>query len=64
MKNTILALLFTFTTSTICNAQKTEFEKVFGGYLQTQNGNINAIGALVKAIEFYFDTLKFMKKAT
>ena len=63
MKNTILTLIFALTTITICNAQKIEIEKVFGGYQYTQNGNKITINELVKAMESNSEALVFMKKA-
>jgi outer membrane lipoprotein SlyB len=63
MKNTILTLILALTTVTICNAQKIEIEKVFGGYQYTQNGNKLSMGELVKAMESNSEALIFMKKA-
>ena len=63
MKKTILIFILTLTTITICNAQKIEMKKVFGGYQYTQNGNQMTMGKLVKVMESNSEALKFMKKA-
>ena len=63
MKKTILTLILALTTITICNAQKIEMKKVFGGYQYTQNGNRMTMGKLVTAMESNSEALKFMKKA-
>jgi outer membrane lipoprotein SlyB len=63
MKNTILTLILALTTITICNAQKIEITKVFGGYHYTQNGNKMTMSKLVKVMESNSDALKFIKKA-
>jgi outer membrane lipoprotein SlyB len=63
MKKTILTLILALATITICNAQKIEMKKVFGGYQYTQDGNQMTMGKLVKAMESNSEALKFMKKA-
>ena len=63
MKKTILTLILALATMTICNAQKIEMKKVFGGYHYTQNGNRMTMGKLVNAMESNSEALKFMKKA-
>ncbi|CAA0234271.1 hypothetical protein [Tenacibaculum maritimum] len=63
MKKTILVFILTLTTITICNAQKIEMKKVFGGYQYTQNGNRMTMGKLVKVMKSNSEALKFMKKA-
>jgi outer membrane lipoprotein SlyB len=63
MTNTILTLILAFAVTTICNAQKIEIKKVFGGHQYTQNENRMTMGALVKAMESNSDALEFMKKA-
>lgn len=63
MKKIILTLMIGLATMTICNAQKIEMKKVFGGYQYTQDGNKMTMGKLVKVMESNSDALKFMKKA-
>ena len=61
MKKTIVIFILTLTTITICNAQKIEIKKVFGGYQYSQNGNRMTMGKLIKVMESNSEALKFMK---
>ncbi len=63
MKKTIVIFILTLTTITICNAQKIEIKKVFGGYQYSQNGNRMTMGKLIKVMESNSEALKFMKRA-
>lgn len=45
--------------SIICNAQKIEIEKVFGGYKYTQNGKEMTMGNLVSTMESNSKALEF-----
>ena len=63
MKKTILTLIFALATMTLCNAQKIEMEKVFGGYKYTQNGNQMTMKDLVKTMESNQQAFDLIKKA-
>ena len=63
MKKTILTLIFALTTIIVCNAQKIEMEKVFGGYKYTQNGNQMTMKDLVKTMESNQEAFDLIKKA-
>ena len=63
MKKALLTLILALITMTICNAQKIEMKKIFGGYQYTQNGNRMTMGKLVKTMDANSDALKFIKKA-
>ena len=58
-----MILILALTAVSICNAQKIEKEKVFGGFQYTQNGNLMTMGKLVKAMESNSEALKYIKKA-
>lgn len=63
MTRTILTLIFALATLTLCNAQKIEMEKVFGGYKFTQNGNQVTMKDLVKTMESNEQAFDLIKKA-
>ncbi len=63
MKKTVLALVLTLFTMSICSAQKIEMTKVFGGYQYTQNGNRMTMAKLEKAMKSNSEAHQFIKKA-
>lgn len=63
MKKTILSLLIVLVTTTICDAQKIEMEKVFGGYKYTQNGIMLTMNDLVKTMESNQQAFELIKEA-
>lgn len=59
----MLTLAFALTIITLCNAQKIETQKVFGGYKYTQDGNQLSFNDLVKTMESNQEAYDLMKKA-
>lgn len=63
MKKPLLALIFTITALTFCNAQHIKVEKVFGGYKYTQNDEYMTMTDLVNAMENNTKAFELIKKA-
>ncbi|MDG1728485.1 MAG: hypothetical protein P8K68_05190 [Algibacter sp.] len=62
MKKNILILTFFIATLTLCNAQKIDTEKVFGGYKYTQNDELISIGDLASIMESNTSAFELIKK--
>lgn len=62
MKKITFTLTFVIATLTICNAQKIDIEKVFGGYKYTQNDELMSLGDLASAIESNTKAFELIKK--
>lgn len=63
MKKIILTFSIAISTLAICNAQKIEMEKVFGGYKYTQNGTQMTMKDLVKTMASNQQAFDLIKKA-
>lgn len=63
MKITILLITLTLATITLCNAQKIEIKKVFGGYKYMQNEKPMSIRGLINAMEANADVTQLISKA-
>jgi hypothetical protein len=63
MKKTILILTLAFTAVSICNAQKIEAKKVFGGYSFTQDGKPLSMKVMLQTLEPNQAAFDLMKKA-
>ncbi|MFD0860653.1 hypothetical protein ACFQ1M_00420 [Sungkyunkwania multivorans] len=63
MKRLLMTLTFAIATITLCNAQKIEMEKGFGGYKYTQNGTRLTMGQVVAAVQSNPEAYNLIKKA-
>jgi hypothetical protein len=63
MRNLLLILIFALTIPIICNAQKIEIQKVFGGYKFTQNEKNLTMSDLVIKMEANTEAQSYIKKA-
>ena len=63
MKQTLFALVLSIAVLPLCNAQKIETEKVFGGYTYTQDGENLKMNQLVKTMESNQQAFDLIKKA-
>ena len=64
MKKTILMVTLAIASITLCNAQKIEVKKIFGGYKYMQNEKPMSMRGLVKTLEANADAYPFIKKAS
>ena len=64
MRKKILMLTLALATITLCNAQKIEVKKVFGGYKYMQNEKPMSMRGLIKAMELNADAYQLIKKAS
>lgn len=62
MKKHIFILIIIISAITICNAQKIDIEKVFGGYKYTHNDELKSIGDLATIMESNTKAFELMKK--
>ena len=60
----MLMITLVLATITLCNAQKIEVKKVFGGYKYMQNEKPMSMRSLVKTMEANADAYPFIKKAS
>jgi len=63
MKKTLLTLILTFSMIAVCNAQKIETKKVFGGYQYTLNGKKMSMRDLVEVMNSNSEALRYIQKA-
>ena len=63
MIKTILTLIFALMTTTLCNSQKIEMKKVFGGYQFTQNGNLMSFKDLSQTMQSNQEAFELINKA-
>ena len=63
MRKIFLTIMLAFATITLCNAQKIEVKKVFGGYKYMQNDKSMTIGKLARVLESNADASQLISKA-
>lgn len=63
MKKNYLTLMLILVATTICDAQKIETQKVFGGYKFTQSGKPMTMRNLVETMEVNTQAFELIKKA-
>jgi hypothetical protein len=63
MKKTIITLVALFSVFSVCQAQEIEMEKVFGGYVYRQNGQVQTLKNLLETLESNQEAYNLMKKA-